>query len=100
MLQRGVYLAPSQFEATFVSLAHTPEVVDAALEAAGEALAQLTGGGGGAASQRLGLTDFRNSDTIGVERGAVAQLGERYNRTVEVRGSSPLSSTTAPRGGP
>ena len=25
--------------------------------------------------------------------GAVAQLGERYNRTVEVRGSSPLSST-------
>ena len=25
--------------------------------------------------------------------GAVAQLGERDNRTVEVRGSSPLSST-------
>ncbi len=25
--------------------------------------------------------------------GAVAQLGERYNRTVEVRGSNPLSST-------
>ena len=25
--------------------------------------------------------------------GAVAQLGERYNRTVEVRGSIPLSST-------
>ncbi|MGC8838042.1 MAG: glutamate-1-semialdehyde 2,1-aminomutase [Anaerolineae bacterium] len=41
MLQKGVYLAPSQFEASFVSLAHTPEVVDAALEAAGEALAGL-----------------------------------------------------------
>ena len=27
------------------------------------------------------------------ENGAVAQLGERYNRTVEARGSSPLSST-------
>ena len=27
--------------------------------------------------------------------GAVAQLGERYNRTVEARGSSPLSSTTS-----
>jgi hypothetical protein len=27
-----------------------------------------------------------------VRQGAVAQLGERYNRTVEVRGSSPLSS--------
>ena len=25
--------------------------------------------------------------------GAVAHLGERYNRTVEARGSSPLSST-------
>jgi glutamate-1-semialdehyde 2,1-aminomutase len=41
MLQRGVYLAPSQFEASFVSLAHTPEVVDAALEAAGEAFRNL-----------------------------------------------------------
>ena len=28
--------------------------------------------------------------------GAVAQLGERYNRTVEVRGSNPLSSTSQP----
>ena len=27
------------------------------------------------------------------ERGAVAQLGERMNRTHEVRGSIPLSST-------
>jgi hypothetical protein len=26
--------------------------------------------------------------------GPVAQLGERYNRTVEVRGSSPLRSTS------
>jgi hypothetical protein len=26
-------------------------------------------------------------------RGAVAQLGERYNRTVEVKGSNPFSST-------
>ena len=30
---------------------------------------------------------------LNVGGGAVAQLGERYNRTVEVRGSSPLSST-------
>ena len=28
-------------------------------------------------------------------QGAVAQLGERINRTDEARGSSPLSSTTA-----
>ncbi len=30
--------------------------------------------------------------TIEIQIGAVAQLGERYNRTVEVRGSSPLCS--------
>jgi glutamate-1-semialdehyde 2,1-aminomutase len=36
MLERGVYLAPSQFEAAFVSLAHG----DAELEAAGRAAAE------------------------------------------------------------
>jgi hypothetical protein len=30
---------------------------------------------------------------IGALSGAVAQLGERYNRTVEVEGSSPFGST-------
>jgi glutamate-1-semialdehyde 2,1-aminomutase len=34
MLERGVYLAPSQFEAGFVSLAHTQADVDATIEAA------------------------------------------------------------------
>jgi glutamate-1-semialdehyde 2,1-aminomutase len=34
MLERGVYLAPSQFEAAFVSLAHTQSDLDATLEAA------------------------------------------------------------------
>lgn len=34
MLERGVYLAPSQFEAGFVSLAHTDADVDATIEAA------------------------------------------------------------------
>jgi glutamate-1-semialdehyde 2,1-aminomutase len=33
MLAEGVYLAPSQFEAGFASTAHTPEVIDATLEA-------------------------------------------------------------------
>ncbi len=41
MLARGVYLAPSQFEAAFVSLAHTEEHIDATIAAAGEALAEL-----------------------------------------------------------
>jgi len=34
MLERGVYLAPSQFEAAFVSLAHSDEDLDATIEAA------------------------------------------------------------------
>ena len=39
MLARGVYLAPSQFEAAFVSLAHS----EADLEAAGQAAAEAFG---------------------------------------------------------
>jgi glutamate-1-semialdehyde 2,1-aminomutase len=42
MLDRGVYLAPSQFEAGFVSLAHTEEDIDATLNAAAEAFAEAT----------------------------------------------------------
>lgn len=38
MLERGVYLAPSQFEAGFVSLAHTEADIDATLAAAAGAL--------------------------------------------------------------
>lgn len=38
LLERGVYVAPSQFEAAFVSLAHTPEDVELAAKAAVEAL--------------------------------------------------------------
>ncbi|HLW78669.1 MAG TPA: aspartate aminotransferase family protein, partial [Terriglobia bacterium] len=38
LLDRGVYWPPSQFEAAFVSAAHTPEDVARTLEAVGEAL--------------------------------------------------------------
>ena len=38
MLERGVYLPPSQFEAAFISLAHTPDDIAATIEAAREAL--------------------------------------------------------------
>jgi glutamate-1-semialdehyde 2,1-aminomutase len=37
MLERGVYLPPSQFEAFFVSLAHTREDLDRVIAAHGEA---------------------------------------------------------------
>jgi glutamate-1-semialdehyde 2,1-aminomutase len=43
MLERGVYLAPSQFEAAFVSLAHTEADLDAVERATLEALASLSG---------------------------------------------------------
>jgi glutamate-1-semialdehyde 2,1-aminomutase len=43
MLARGVYLAPSQFEAAFVSLAHGEAELDATVRAAEEALAEVAG---------------------------------------------------------
>ncbi len=42
LLARGVYWPPSQFEAAFVSLAHTEADIDQTLAAAREAFAQLT----------------------------------------------------------
>jgi glutamate-1-semialdehyde 2,1-aminomutase len=41
MLERGVYLAPSQFEAGFTSLAHTEEDVDRTLDAARAVMSSL-----------------------------------------------------------
>ena len=41
MLKRGVYLAPSAFEAGFVSAAHGEAEIDATITAAGEAFAEL-----------------------------------------------------------
>jgi glutamate-1-semialdehyde 2,1-aminomutase len=41
LLDRGVYLAPSQFEAGFVSTAHGDDEIDATIEAAREAFATL-----------------------------------------------------------
>lgn len=41
MLSRGVYLAPSQFEAVFVSVAHTDEDLHVTIEAAKEAFRAL-----------------------------------------------------------
>jgi glutamate-1-semialdehyde 2,1-aminomutase len=41
MLERGVYLAPSQYEAVFLSTAHTDENIDYTLEQAREVLKSL-----------------------------------------------------------
>ncbi len=41
MLEKGVYLAPSQFEASFVSFAHTDEDIQATIEAAKLVMAAL-----------------------------------------------------------
>jgi glutamate-1-semialdehyde 2,1-aminomutase len=43
MLESGVYLAPSQFEAAFLSLAHTDEDIELTLKAAERALRQVKG---------------------------------------------------------
>ena len=44
MLERGVYLAPSQFEAGFISLAHEEADIDRTLAAGAESLAAAFGG--------------------------------------------------------
>jgi len=41
MLDEGVYLAPSQFEAGFVSIEHTDEIIERTIEAARKAFAQV-----------------------------------------------------------
>jgi glutamate-1-semialdehyde 2,1-aminomutase len=41
MRERGVYLAPSQYEALFVSAAHTEAQIDATVAAAAEVLKLL-----------------------------------------------------------
>jgi len=41
MLQAGVYLAPSAYEAGFVSSTHTDSVIDATLEAAAQVFRAL-----------------------------------------------------------
>jgi glutamate-1-semialdehyde 2,1-aminomutase len=41
MLNDGVYLAPSQFEAAFVSLAHTDEVIEQTVAAARKSFAAI-----------------------------------------------------------
>jgi glutamate-1-semialdehyde 2,1-aminomutase len=40
MLENGIYLAPSAFEATFVSLAHTDDEIDQAIDAARRSFAE------------------------------------------------------------
>jgi glutamate-1-semialdehyde 2,1-aminomutase len=41
MLERGVYLPPSRFEALFPSAAHTPENIEVVVGAAAEAFSEL-----------------------------------------------------------
>ena len=41
MLEEGIYLAPSAFEAGFVSTAHGDEEIDATIAAAAKVLAKL-----------------------------------------------------------
>jgi glutamate-1-semialdehyde 2,1-aminomutase len=41
MLERGIYLPPSQFESAFISLAHTEDDIESTLEAARESLAEI-----------------------------------------------------------
>jgi glutamate-1-semialdehyde 2,1-aminomutase len=41
MLDEGVYLAPSQFEAAFISIAHTDAIIERTIEAARKAFTRV-----------------------------------------------------------
>jgi glutamate-1-semialdehyde 2,1-aminomutase len=41
LLEEGIYIAPSQFEAGFLSLAHTPADIEKTVRAARKAMAML-----------------------------------------------------------
>ena len=41
MLEQNIYLAPSAYEAGFVSSSHTDELIDKTIDAAAKAFAQL-----------------------------------------------------------
>ena len=38
MLQRGIYVSPSQFEGNFISETHTPEILDYVLQSIAESI--------------------------------------------------------------
>ena len=42
MLNEGIYLAPSQFEAGFISTAHTPTDIDQTIRTAAKVMKQLS----------------------------------------------------------
>ena len=63
MLERGIYLPPSQFEAMFVSLAHSDADIDATVNAARESLRDLRCG-------LRGCSDARRT----IEKSAVAAM--------------------------
>jgi len=48
MLERGIYLAPSQFEAAFLSAAHSDADIGRTMEAAAECFELSVAGAGGA----------------------------------------------------
>jgi glutamate-1-semialdehyde 2,1-aminomutase len=66
LLARGVYWPPSQFEAAFLSGAHTPELIDQIVKASAEALAASS------------LEAFRNPD-LRVGNGRQIRFGEETN---------------------
>jgi glutamate-1-semialdehyde 2,1-aminomutase len=52
MLRNGVYLPPSQYEAWFVGLAHTDDLIEQTLRAARKAFQAVAGAGAGGVPQK------------------------------------------------
>jgi len=91
MLDNGVYLAPSMFEAMFVGLAHDDEAIDATIEAAGslsrlsqgaEIIAPCYGGKCGGPSRPAG----NSADTPASIRTSPSGMSIEVRNSRETRG--------------
>jgi len=91
MLRRGIYLAPSQFEAAFLSAAHTEEDIRRTAAAARDVLPRCEGRRPGARRRTLRRGMRRHVGGMAYEAGPVAHLA-RPQRSL-TRGGMPFTPT-------
>jgi hypothetical protein len=106
MLEAGIYLAPSQFEALFVSAAHTPEDIDATVAAAAQAKGYLRRHGASFATTATetvaaAIAEGRPTDDLVNDlRLRLGVVKSRADVTVDIWGSEDLATweklTTTP----
>ena len=102
LLERGIYIAPSQFEAMFVSLAHGDEEIDRTIEAAGEFFSCALSSGTTIAQRRDRRVAALGRRCSGPSRSASMSRSSRRSarsasRSASRRSTRATSCTTARR---